>query len=264
MLFISHATEALATLDVADTTRATHRVLIERHAGALRRLPVAEVGRRDVEAVLAEARAAGLAPASVRRLLMALRAVLEAAVTWGRASANPCEGVSVRVPRRAAHILTREQLAQLDEALAIEGSHEGALLRLVAATGLRFREAEALQPGDLDGDRLTVRQSKTANGVRVIDVPDHAVELARHVCDSGRIPRQTVRRRLRAACRAAGVPEVTVHGLRHTRATLLLLAGAPALYVCEQLGHSSPAFTESVYGHVHAAARADRRRWANA
>lgn len=46
------------------------------------------------------------------------------------------------------------------------------------------------------------------------------------------------------------VPEITLHDLRHTHATLLLQAGVPVKVVCERLGHSNPAFTMSVYQHV--------------
>ena len=41
-----------------------------------------------------------------------------------------------------------------------------------------------------------------------------------------------------------------MHDLRHTHATLLLKAGVPLKVVSERLGHSSPAFTMTVYQHV--------------
>jgi integrase len=47
-----------------------------------------------------------------------------------------------------------------------------------------------------------------------------------------------------------GLPPLTLHGLRHTFATIGLDAGVDALYVAEMLGHSSPAITMSVYQHV--------------
>jgi integrase len=48
----------------------------------------------------------------------------------------------------------------------------------------------------------------------------------------------------------AGVPQVRVHDLRHTYASLLLEAGEPMLYVKEQLGHSTIQTTVDLYGHV--------------
>ena len=50
--------------------------------------------------------------------------------------------------------------------------------------------------------------------------------------------------------KAAGLPPLTLHGLRHTFATIGLEAGVDVLYVAEMLGHSSPAITQGVYQHV--------------
>ena len=57
-----------------------------------------------------------------------------------------------------------------------------------------------------------------------------------------------------ARCRkAAGedkLPVIRLHDLRHTHATLLLLAGVPVHVVSERLGHASPVITMQVYAHV--------------
>jgi integrase len=50
--------------------------------------------------------------------------------------------------------------------------------------------------------------------------------------------------------RAAGVPPIRLHDLRHTHATLMLKHGVPLKVVSERLGHSTPAFTMAVYQHV--------------
>jgi integrase len=50
--------------------------------------------------------------------------------------------------------------------------------------------------------------------------------------------------------RDAGLPRIRFHDLRHTHATLLLKAGVPLKVVSERLGHSTPAFTMTVYQHV--------------
>jgi len=48
----------------------------------------------------------------------------------------------------------------------------------------------------------------------------------------------------------AGVKPITLHGLRHTSATLLLLAGEAAKIVGERLGHKKVATTLDLYSHV--------------
>jgi integrase len=50
--------------------------------------------------------------------------------------------------------------------------------------------------------------------------------------------------------KAADVKRITFHGLRHTSATLLLLAGEPAKVVSERLGHSKISMTLDIYSHV--------------
>jgi integrase len=46
------------------------------------------------------------------------------------------------------------------------------------------------------------------------------------------------------------LPKITLHGVRHSWATLALLEGIPAKIVAEILGHSSTRVTEDVYQHV--------------
>ena len=57
-----------------------------------------------------------------------------------------------------------------------------------------------------------------------------------------------------ARCRKAigdqALPEIRLHDLRHTHATLLLTAREPVDIVSERLGHASPVITETVYAHV--------------
>ena len=50
--------------------------------------------------------------------------------------------------------------------------------------------------------------------------------------------------------RSSGLPHLTLHGLRHAHATLLLEAGINAKVVSERLGHASIAITLDIYSHV--------------
>jgi integrase len=49
---------------------------------------------------------------------------------------------------------------------------------------------------------------------------------------------------------AAGFPDLRLHDLRHTHATLLLMAGVPVHEVAQRLGHSTPVITMTTYAHV--------------
>lgn len=46
------------------------------------------------------------------------------------------------------------------------------------------------------------------------------------------------------------LPRIRMHDLRHTWATLALVAGIDVKIVSERLGHSSPMVTWSIYQHV--------------
>jgi integrase len=46
------------------------------------------------------------------------------------------------------------------------------------------------------------------------------------------------------------LPRIRFHDLRHTHASLLIMAGVPIKVVSERLGHSHPAFTMHTYQHL--------------
>jgi integrase len=57
-------------------------------------------------------------------------------------------------------------------------------------------------------------------------------------------------RSLHALQRQAGLPEITLHDLRHTSATVALLAGVHPKVVTERHGHASTQITLDRYSHV--------------
>ena len=53
----------------------------------------------------------------------------------------------------------------------------------------------------------------------------------------------------RAVLKAANVPQITFHDLRHMAASIMLNNGVPALVVSYILGHAQPSTTINMYGH---------------
>lgn len=51
-------------------------------------------------------------------------------------------------------------------------------------------------------------------------------------------------------CRACGVSVISIHGLRHTHASLLLFAGVSIASVARRLGHASMTTTQKIYLHI--------------
>ena len=60
--------------------------------------------------------------------------------------------------------------------------------------------------------------------------------------------------------KAAGVRPITVHGLRHTSATLLLKAGVAPHVVQRRLGHKKIATTLDIYAHALPSMQQDATR----
>lgn len=59
----------------------------------------------------------------------------------------------------------------------------------------------------------------------------------------------TLNNNLKRACRKAGVPEITLHSLRHEHATYLVSQGISSMAVAERLGHADDSVTRAVYIH---------------
>ena len=73
--------------------------------------------------------------------------------------------------------------------------------------------------------------------------------------DGGPMHDRSANRVVERACKRAGLIDgekavVTLHGLRHSAASAMLLAGVPLLVVSRQLGHANPQVTATVYAHL--------------
>lgn len=171
----------------------------------------------------------------------------------------------------------------------------GAMFDLALNTGLRRGELVALRWEDIDLERhvLAVRRNRTTVGyaveegtpkshrARTVDLDEHTVAALRahrkrqleerlawgeawqdHGLaftreDGSPLHPQTVRWHLGKLARAADVPDIGVHGCRHTHATLGLAAGVPPKVMQERLGHASVQITLDLYSHVVPGMQAD-------
>ncbi|MCI8468161.1 MAG: site-specific integrase [Eggerthellaceae bacterium] len=148
------------------------------------------------------------------------------------------------------------------------------LILLIAKTGLRFSEAIALTPADFDFSRQVVSVNKTwdyktgsgfvptknRSSVRkvqldwqlVIQFSELTKSLPRDVpiFVQGKVYNSTANGILERHCQHAGIPVISVHGLRHTHASLLLFAGVSIASVAKRLGHASMNTTQKTYLHI--------------
>ena len=173
--------------------------------------------------------------------------------------------------------LSRYELQKLLADLDLKsGLNMDWLILLIAKTGMRFSEAIAVTPADFDFTHQTLSVNKTwdykgeggfqptknRSSVRKIRLDWQTVgqfyaivrELNENapffVSKEKKIYNSTLNDVLERHCKAAGIPVISVHGLRHTHASLLLFDGVSIASVAQRLGHSSINTTQKTYLHI--------------
>lgn len=197
------------------------------------------------------------------------------------------EGLIIRDPTRKAIIkgippknkkpkyLDQFELHKLLESLNLTNEISWDwLILLIAKTGIRFSEALAVTPNDFDFMHQQLSISKTWNykegegflptknpsSIRKVQIDwQLIIQFSELIKDkpsdspifiSGRVFNSTINNFLARKCVEAGVPIITVHGLRHTHASLLLFAGVSIASVARRLGHASMTTTQKTYLHI--------------
>lgn len=163
------------------------------------------------------------------------------------------------------------------------------LIYLIALTGIRESEAAGLKWQDIDFENksisinreamyipkvgIRITTPKSATSTREIFVPDILIDKLKSYKaiqgeeiaikdsmyeDEGFIITQfdgtpvhpsTIRNWIKKAFEYCDVPYITVHGLRHTYASLLIANGIDVRTTAAQLGHSSPVLTMNTYAN---------------
>jgi integrase len=230
----------------------------------------------------------GRSASTVRQSLIILQQAVDDAVKQGLVVRNVVRLVSKpRLERREMRTWTARQLAAF---LSEASRDRYACLWRLAAFGPRRSEVMGVRWDDVDFDRSEVRivqtrvdvdgrtivvgEPKTRSGRRTIPVDAVTLEAFR------RFKRQQARERLVGGeaylntgfvavdelgrplrpdtfgnlfarlAKAAGLPSIRLHDLRHTAATLMHESGQVTLRtLADMLGHADPAFTLRTYAH---------------
>jgi integrase len=257
---------ALQRLGPAQLT-AFYRTLLER-------------GRRDGRG--------GLAPKTVRNIHGTMHAALQDAVRWGYVARNVANAVELpKGPTAEMQVWSPEQLrCFLDH---VQADRLYAAWLLIATTGMRRGELAGLRWADVDleagrasprrprvvvDNEVVVSEPKTAKGRRSLALdPVTVAALRRHRAqqaeeriaagplwqdsglvftwpDGSPVHPQRFSSWFEQHARAAGLPRIRLHDVRHSYATAALAAGIPAKVVSERLGHANIAITMDTYSHV--------------
>ena len=173
-------------------------------------------------------------------------------------------------------------LDNLDQS-SYENFFDYVLYKTLLASGCRIGEALALEWSDIDLKKGIISISKTLNryqetntpkskaGLREVDIDTATVALLKEYKKRQQIqawqlgrsvsivftPFTTkyayaclLRKRLQSHFKAAGVPDISFHGFRHTHATIMLYAGIEAKDLQYRLGHSNISMTLNTYVHA--------------
>lgn len=177
------------------------------------------------------------------------------------------------------------QAFQLENKQNLSWAHFFALL---LTTGLRFSEGLALTKDNFDFKNLTVEVKQSYNyqqkgdisnrfqptknmaSVRTIALDlktawilrpfieniQHDLPIFPQLMGTGHpiVYNSTINNRLKKYCEQAGVPTITLHGLRHTHASILIANDISIQVVAKRLGHSNTITTQTTYIHLLKAA----------
>jgi integrase/recombinase XerD len=241
--------------------------------------PPSSATTEQLEAYLADLRAAGRAPTTISRRAAALRTFFRHLVLVGVRPENPA--AELAAPRRARRLPRTlspgeaERLVEAAKGTTPRTLRDRALVELLYGAGLRVSEAVGLERGAVDLEGRLVRAVGKGDKERVVPIGRQAVDALRRYLSRGR-PFLDRRHRpelflnaqggpltragafliLRRLAIGAGLDPARVHPhlLRHSFATHMLEGGADLRSVQEMLGHADLATTE-LYTHV-----SDRRR----
>ena len=229
-------------------------------------------------------KAEALSARSVSHVHKVLHRALRDSVRWGKLRSNPAEHADPPSPARR-----EMRAWAADQARAFLASVENDRLRacwhLALASGMRRGELCGLRWSDVEDDRLTVGRSRTAAGYEVTEREPKSGRTRTVALDAGTVAELRSHRTRQLEERlawgeawtdsgyvftrengepihphslsqffetrvaATSLPRLSLHGTRHTHATLGLAAGVSPRVMQERLGHSSVAITLDLYTH---------------
>jgi integrase len=221
----------------------------------------------------------GLSNRTVQYIHAVIHKSLHQAMKWGLVNRNVADLADPpKVKRRIPQTLTLEQIKQLLEIVKEDRLY--ALYALAVGCGLREGELLGLYWEDIDffsgtihiqravqqlvGKGLIITEPKSDKSKRNIAIPGFASDILwdwreKSGNNSGLVfptgnntpisPRNLVRH-FKTSLVKAGLPNLPFHSLRHSFASIQLMAGTNPKIVQEALGHSQISLTLDTYSHV--------------
>ena len=205
-------------------------------------------------------------PIRANRTGEVLRKMFTLAIAWGWRADNPASGFRKRLENERERFLSPEEISRLAEALdAATDQRAAGIIRLCMLTGSRVGEVRQarfeqfnLDLGSWSKPATTTKQRKIhripISGEVAAIVRQRQLFVPRGIpwLFPGDVPGQPVveiRHFWRSIQRSANLPDVRIHDLRHTFASLLVSGGASLEMIGKLLGHSQMQTTQR-YAHL--------------
>lgn len=216
-----------------------------------------------------------------RKMLGLVRTIFRYAVRMAYIAVSPAE--SVTAPKIKQERTERRKFWNKDELQAflqlIEQTNDIkkiALFRVLAFTGIRIGELQALTWNDFRGNTLDINKAvtrgfagleigntKTTSSVRLISLDQKTIEILNNlkkqypnsklIFENGKggiLPPPLPRKWMLSAIKDTDLTPIPIHGFRHTHASLLFDSGMTLKQVQYRLGHSDLKTTMNVYTHI--------------
>lgn len=279
--YLAEHTPHLAARNAADQHTIMHKLVAPDWGKKL----VTEITKADVEKLLTKI-AAGRArpskakpnnrarklqgpkptPVRANRVGEVLRKMFTLAIGWGMRSDNPASGFRRRIENERERFLTPEEIARLAKALdAAKDQRAAGIIRLCMLTGARSGEVRQarfeqfnLDLGSWSKPAATTKQRK----IHRIPISGDVAAIVRQRAllvprgnpwlfpgDTPGQPVKEIRRFWIGIQTEAKLPDVRIHDLRHTFASLLVSGGASLEMIGKLLGHTQMQTTQR-YAHL--------------
>ena len=217
----------------------------------------------DVSRFVTRLQNKGLKPKSVNNYLLALKQLFEYCKDFSQLKDNPAKNVKLlRVEKKEMQFLTPKQVREF---LSAVNEYYYPFFLTAVLTGMRVSEIINLMWTDIDCKRgqISIIDGKTKAAKRTVFIPSKLVKILKKQKiqsksnyvftnkNGNKISRHDiVKEPFKRALKAAGLPNIRFHDLRHTFATLMISQGENIKFIQHQLGHGSITVTLDTYGHL--------------
>jgi integrase len=266
--------------NLRDSTWSVYEGHTRNHFHDLEQIKVSRITTAKIEKFITDRQKQSMHIDTLRKVLVSLGQIMSYAARHGYINHNPFHDAEKpkgkgKTKKQKIGILTPTEINTLVK--TVSNKKYQILFRLAIFSGARQGELLGFRWSDVDwkNNQIHIQRTfnhhawydvKTETSDRKIDLgPEMMTELKKWklACPRSELdlvfPNQSgnpichnnmLKRHFNPALKAAGLPKIRFHDLRHTYASLLIDQGENIKYIQNQLGHSTPTVTLNVYAHL--------------